>query len=60
MRTLYNDVLQVADAAKMQSASAASASGAPAVGGFPVRDRKLERSLSDPASHEDVLALRRR
>eukprot|EP00972_Heterocapsa_arctica_P071852 10613728-Heterocapsa_arctica.AAC.1 len=31
MRTLYNDVLKVADAAKMQSASASSASGAPAV-----------------------------
>eukprot|EP00972_Heterocapsa_arctica_P026596 3916036-Heterocapsa_arctica.AAC.1 len=41
MRTLYNDVLKVANAAKMQSASASSTSAAPAVGGAPVRDLKL-------------------
>eukprot|EP00972_Heterocapsa_arctica_P023194 3415263-Heterocapsa_arctica.AAC.1 len=50
MHTLYNDVLKVANAAKMQSATASSASAAPAVGGAPVRDRKLERAVSDPAT----------
>eukprot|EP00972_Heterocapsa_arctica_P018960 2799373-Heterocapsa_arctica.AAC.1 len=48
MRTLYNDVLKVATAATMQSASASTAPAAPAAIGAPVCDRKLERSLSDP------------
>eukprot|EP00972_Heterocapsa_arctica_P035789 5263406-Heterocapsa_arctica.AAC.1 len=43
MRTLYNDVLKVASAAKMQSASASSsAPAAPAANGAPMRDLKLE------------------
>eukprot|EP00972_Heterocapsa_arctica_P106724 15718932-Heterocapsa_arctica.AAC.1 len=43
MRTLYNDVLKVASAAKMQSASASSsASAAHAVSGAPTRNLKLE------------------